>query len=446
MSAHEEAVRPPLAAEPGRSAAGFEPSLRGIALCALLLRLAVAGFALRRFGPAWFFHRGMEMGSLAQSVLAGHGLSSVFGPPSGPTALVAPAYPLLVALVFRLFGVASPAAAIVLLGAQALAGSATVYFLGRAGRSLFSERAALAAALVWALSLPLLWIPTIFWETSFSIFLLTLFLWLLARNQEPATQEPATPRLALRPLWLGACCGLLALFNPAMLPSLVGMAAVRFRSFFRGSLLSAGAFLLTAALVYSPWPIRNARVLHAFIPARSTVGFELWMGNREGSRGYLDESLFPTFNAAELHRYLQIGEVAYMKDKSDQARRWIGRHPAAFARLTLERGLRFWSGSGTQAGSGIFILYGSLTSAGCVAGLLLLLGEGRRETFWLLLVPLLLFPLPYYITHAEFRYRLGIDPLATLLTGYALARGYAWCQARSRACPAESSGMRSLSA
>jgi hypothetical protein len=33
---------------------------------------------------------------------------------------------------------------------------------------------------------------------------------------------------------------------------------------------------------------------------------------------------------------------------------------------------------------------------------------------------LMLFPLPYYITHAEFRYRLVIDPLLTILAAYAV--------------------------
>jgi hypothetical protein len=41
--------------------------------------------------------------------------------------------------------------------------------------------------------------------------------------------------------------------------------------------------------------MRNARVLHAFIPLRSTVGFELWVGNRAGATGFLDESRFPWF-------------------------------------------------------------------------------------------------------------------------------------------------------
>ena len=36
------------------------------------------------------FMRGMERGLLAKSVLAGQGLSSPFGVPTGPTAFIAP--------------------------------------------------------------------------------------------------------------------------------------------------------------------------------------------------------------------------------------------------------------------------------------------------------------------------------------------------------------------
>ena len=46
--------------------------------------------------------------------------------------------------------------------------------------------------------------------------------------------------------------------------------------------------------------------------------------------------------------------------------------------------------------------------------------EGRLRLAVLFLLPLMVFPLPYYITHAEFRYRLVIDPLLTILAAYAL--------------------------
>jgi hypothetical protein len=51
------------------------------------------------------------------------------------------------------------------------------------------------------------------------------------------------------------------------------------------------------------WPMRNAKVSHAWIPTRTTVGFEVWMRNRLGADGFLDESLFPTYNQKELSSY-----------------------------------------------------------------------------------------------------------------------------------------------
>jgi hypothetical protein len=56
-------------------------------------------------------------------------------------------------------------------------------------------------------------------------------------------------------------------------------------------------------------------------------------------------------------------------------------------------------------------------------------------------LPMLLFPLPYYITHADFRYRLVIDPLLTILTAYAIARGYARVSER----PMEETSERTVS-
>lgn len=44
--------------------------------------------------------------------------------------------------------------------------------------------------------------------------------------------------------------------------------------------------------------------------------------------------------------------------------------------------------------------------------------ENRVSLAVLFLLPVMLFPLPYYITHAEFRYRLVVDPLLTILAAY----------------------------
>jgi hypothetical protein len=199
--------------------------------------------------------------------------------------------------------------------------------------------------------------------------------------------------------------------------ALMGWAAWQTRKTLRYSPLLG---LLVLLLVFAPWPIRNARALGAFIPLRSTVGFELWMGNRAGATGFLDESLFPLFNRREFDLYASRGEVAYMRDKSTQAKTYIRAHPAEFLRLSTVRFIRFWTGTGNQEGSVFFPLHAVLTTSLGWMGIWRILKSSRVSLSVLFILPLILFPLPYYITHAEFRYRLVIDPLLTILAAYAV--------------------------
>jgi hypothetical protein len=383
---------------------------------ALLLRLLVLVAWVRQFGVTFLFQRGLEMSWLARSLLEGKGLSSPFGVPTGPTAFIAPAYPIMVAGIFKVFGVDSSASAYVVLALHIAASLVTIWLLLMLGRRLFNERVGLVAGMFWAISPPLLFLPTIFWETSFSICLLlgliAVALWV--------RQRPTLRR------WIafGAYTGLLALVNPAFILTLIavvlGTAATcwkRRKLHVRDAVMGTLVFLL----VFCAWPIRNARVFHAFIPLRTTVGFELWMGNHQGSTAFLDESLFPAFNQGELEAYETQGEVAYTNGKTVLATEYIAAHPATFAALTARRVMRFWLGSGTQNGSALFIAHAALTTVLGLWGLWLLFHKGRRSLAMLLATPLIFFPLPYYTTHAEFRYRIVIDALLTLLAAYAVA-------------------------
>jgi hypothetical protein len=181
---------------------------------------------------------------------------------------------------------------------------------------------------------------------------------------------------------------------------------------------------LTFCVVFSPWPIRNAKVFHAFIPLRTTVGFELWMGNRHGATGFLDESLFPSFNPAELNDYKARGELGYTAHKAELAKQYILTHPKSFIHLTVVRIMRYWFGAGSDKGSAIFIVHATLTFGFGVIGWWMLFRKKRFDVAILFALPLLLFPLPYYITHAEFRYRLALDPLLTVLAAYAVVTLY----------------------
>jgi 4-amino-4-deoxy-L-arabinose transferase-like glycosyltransferase len=378
---------------------------------ALLLRLLVLWFAVVRFPHDWLYSRGIELGTLAQNLLVGNGLSSPFGGSTGPTALLAPGYPALIALLFRIFGCFTFAAAMAVMAMQLLFSLLTVLMMMQVARRCFGMRAAHIAGTFWAVSLPLIWMPTIFWDTCLSTLLLVGMIALALHC------EAGPSRL----LWalMGAYGGAAALINPALLPALLallGWAAWQTR---RACSPLLGWLVLL--LVYAPWPIRNERALGAFIPLRSTVGLELWMGNRDGATGFLDESVFPLFNRGEYDQYVAQGEAAYMSGKSALAITYIRAHWAEFLELSTLRFVRFWAGTGTKDGSVFFAVHAVLTSSLGMLGMWRL-GKSRRFGLAVLfLLPLVLFPLPYYITHAEFRYRLVVDPLLTILGAYAVS-------------------------
>jgi Flp pilus assembly protein TadG len=378
----------------------------------LLTRAAVALMVIRQHPPMWLFTRGTEMSLLATSLLHGEGLSSPFGGHTGPSALVGPLYPLMVAAIFKLADSYSLASEIIVLAIQVLVSVLNIWLLMRIADRLAGRRAANIAGLLWAASPPLFFMPTILWDTTFTACALTAMIWLALRLRD----QPSRRRLLLT----SAFFGFAALLNTALLLTALGMMlwmAVQLPAQrLRRLLLSVSVF----ALVFAAWPIRNAITLHAFVPLRTTIGLELWMGNHPNSTGHLDEAIFPMYNHAELADYARLGEVGYDHEKRAQALAYIEANPATFTLLSLRRVARFWFGTGSEHGSGFFALHAGLTTLLGAAGLVYL-WRRQRAIAMLLLTPLLLFPLPYYITHAEFRYRLVLDPLLTMLTGCALA-------------------------
>jgi len=389
-------------------------SLAVIFTLALGMRLlAVWSFVSNR-GRYWLFSHPYEMGLVANSLIHGHGYSSPFGGSTGPTAIVAPGYPTLIAVVFLAFGSDTFASALVIMGLHILIGLVTIWLMMHVARELFDQRTAIVAGAFWAVSLPLLWIPTIFWETSISACAFVGMVALAIRCR----REPTMTTWIL----LGASGAIAALINPALLPSLVaimGWVAWETRHVAR---TAAAIGFLTLLLVYAPWPIRNALRFHAFIPMRSTVGLEMYMGNRPGATGRLDESVLPMANPQEFKNFVAMGEIAYTHNRSVEASEYIRAHPLIFLKLSARRVYRFWSGTGNVDGSPFYGFHAGLTAMFGFAGVALIYRKRMRATAALIALPLLLFPFPYYITHAEFRYRLNIDALLTIPAAYAVTQ------------------------
>ena len=107
-----------------------------------------------------------ETGHIAYSLATGKGFSSPFQKDTGPTAWLAPAYPVLLAGIFKLFGVYSLQSFYVAVFSNILFSTATCAPIYYAGRRVAGLAAACTAAWFWALFpnailLPFEWI----WDT-----------------------------------------------------------------------------------------------------------------------------------------------------------------------------------------------------------------------------------------------------------------------------------------
>src|SRR5689334_22720402 len=116
-----------------------------------------------------------ETGSIERYIATGKGFSSPFGGDTGPTAWIAPIYPYLCALVFKVFGVFSNKSGIVLLAINSLFEALTCIFIVRIGARTLGERAGWAAGWMWAGGILFTrWATTWVWDMSLSTLLLAI--------------------------------------------------------------------------------------------------------------------------------------------------------------------------------------------------------------------------------------------------------------------------------
>jgi 4-amino-4-deoxy-L-arabinose transferase-like glycosyltransferase len=374
------------------------------------------------------FEFGWETGRVAASVAAGRGYSSPFSGETGPTTWMVPGFTLLLAGVFKLFGIYSALSAWVILTINSFFQALTVPLVYEIGSRVAGRRTAVWSAWVWALYPGIMqygirWV----WEMSLSTMLFAAVLVLGMRMVGTGDQPPEEHRLRDWAVF-GLLWGCISMTNPTLLLMapvegiwiLAGLP--QSKNLLRGAALALLSAFVCAA-VATPWVVRNERVFHAFIPTRGNLGAEAALAWGPGSDGFPWGATVPTLEAATEHKvYAQMGELAYVRMRGQIAKQWAMEHPMHFWRLVLLRFYMFWASVPHTAGGHpvaenireFFHCFGSISG---ILGLILAL-RCRLPAAKLFAWAVVLLPAIYYFISAGSRFRNPLEPILVVLTVY----------------------------
>jgi 4-amino-4-deoxy-L-arabinose transferase-like glycosyltransferase len=370
-----------------------------------------------------------ESGNIAHSIATGHGFASPFRVDTGPTAWMTPIYPLLLAAVMKIFGAYTVHAWLAAVSLNILFVVVACIPIYYAGKRIGGETHGLAlgalAAWLWALFPNAILIPVeSMWEASLAALLAATILWATLALDE---NRSYTAWSAYGLLW-----GFTLMTNAtlgALLPFLLGWlfygAAKQKRHIAQRLALSVAI----AALCCVPWTIRNYRTFHAFVPLRSILGLQLWIGNNDLTEDIFRGNLHPIYNEQERAHYIAVGEIAYMHEKQQLAIPYMLTHPARELHLSYLRFVSLWAGGaihpiddffGTPDAWFRFILTVNVFVAlATLAAIVVLFATKNSAAFPVAAFPLI-FPWAYYLTLSLPRYRLPIDPILMLLTAFTI--------------------------
>jgi hypothetical protein len=371
-----------------------------------------------------------ESGNIAYSLASGHGFGSPFRIDTGPTAWMTPLYPVLLGGIMRVFGIytfQSWVAAVLMNICFSTLACIPVYY---AAKRIGGVGLAAGAAWLWAVfpNAILLSFQSL-WDASLAALLGAVVVWAtLALTDTSRARDWAAYGL----LW-----GVTLMANAASLslfPLLLGWAAWRV---WKRGLLACAITLICCV----PWTVRNYVVMHGFVPLRSTLGLQLWVGNNADARVVWLGEQHPIHDSAERRRYVEMGELPYMAEKQRNAVSYILTHPRHEAELISGRFVMLWAGGSPHpiddfihnksAWFRYVLVFNLCAGFGALAGIVLLFVKRNPYAFPLAAGPVV-FPFAYYLTLSFPRYRHPIDPTLMLLLAFTLAESTRRIRMRSR--------------
>jgi hypothetical protein len=186
-----------------------------------------------------------------------------------------------------------------------------------------------------------------------------------------------------------------------------------------------GLIALGILLACLPWGWRNYRIFNAIFFIRSNLGGELRLAYNDESAATFEEMdamgahySHPGAVVSEARKLIELGEVEYMRQAGSEALEWISAHPVESLRLIVQRFANLWAGP----------VYLSVENYIGVLALTILAIVGAWLSFpritvpqrAALLIPLVTYPLIYYIVAYMPRYRIPIDWILYTLAGAAV--------------------------
>jgi hypothetical protein len=157
---------------------------------------------------------------------------------------------------------------------------------------------------------------------------------------------------------------------------------------------------------------------------RSNFGLEFSLANNDRAsplmieNGALYDCCHPLQNEDQAREVQRLGEVEYNKRLKEQAFSWVRTHPSQFAKLTA---LRFWYFWAPEAPEELRTLAFRMFTILSFVGLIFLWRTNRRAALFLS-IPLVFYPLPYYLVQMHFRYRYPFNFIFLLLSCIAVYR------------------------
>ena len=366
-------------------------------------------------------------------------IGNAFGHGTGPTAHLSPVMPVLAGSVYRLLGVDSMPAELLLTAisiAMAMAAALLVYHaFGRLGMGRRSRLIALAVFCLAPIDFKLEMIEFRIWEGTLAALLMSCSFWLVTY----ADRENAAD---LKTIIVIALVSAAALFvNPAAgLTSYALALALLVRRvppqrWGRTAAICVAALLL----ILGPWTVRNYMDFGRFIPLRSDAGLELAIAYHPGLETSEDDrtvfrrrmvTIHPN-EAPDAEAAIRAsgGEAQYADRLGKQALHWIAGHPWLAARATARHLAEFyfpprWLYDLYSPGSGAKTVKMGIAWAISLFGLA---GTGtalaRWRGRWLYAAIVALVPaVPYMFVQPILRYRYIVYvPLLFLAVGAAAA-------------------------